>query len=118
MVDNEAKEIAKLRIKNDFPELCDDEIDALINKLCDFTINDARDASKRSSAIIKKVCQAVRSEAIVHASSLCEYAKDDRIDFVCQSCGRTICLCFGGDGDELCDDCWSRKMNEKNKTNS
>lgn len=29
--------------------------------------------------------------------------------FVCEACGRQTPWCCGGDGDELCDDCWDRQ---------
>jgi|GEM_PF-4638975 hypothetical protein len=28
--------------------------------------------------------------------------------FTCEGCGKEISYCFGGDGDELCNDCWSK----------
>jgi len=28
--------------------------------------------------------------------------------FICAACGRRVPWCFGGDTDELCNDCWAK----------
>ena len=45
----------------------------------------------------------------------CNGMDDCTMTFVCDCCGEDAPYCFGGDGDELCDSCWSSQHGKVGK---